>query len=128
MRKILVTEDNLMNREILKDILCDDYEVLEAENGQEALAILNEQYQDISVMLLDLHMPVMDGFALLKILHTDPLLSTVPVIVMTADENADTEERCMDLGAVEFLEKPYNRDGAGKGPQHGAHARGGQGD
>ena len=108
MRKILVTEDNLMNREILKDILCDDYEVLEAENGQEALAILNEQYQDISVMLLDLHMPVMDGFALLKILHTDPLLSTVPVIVMTADENADTEERCMDLGAVEFLEKPYN--------------------
>ena len=47
MRKILVTEDNLMNREILKDILCDDYEVLEAENGQEALAILNEQYQDI---------------------------------------------------------------------------------
>ena len=108
MRKILVVEDNEMNREILQDILCEEYEVIEAENGQQGLAVLEEQYQELSVILLDLQMPVMDGFEFMRRVQGDALLSTVPIIVMTADENTDTEERCMKLGAVEFLEKPYN--------------------
>ena len=108
MRKILVIEDNEMNREILQDILCEEYEVLEAENGAEGLKLLEQYYQELSVILLDLQMPVMNGFEFLEKIRTDALLSTVPVIVMTADENGDTESRCMELGAVEFLEKPYN--------------------
>ena len=108
MRKILVIEDNMMNREILKDILSEEYEVLEAENGAEGLDILENHHQDLSLILLDLQMPVMDGFTFLERVQGDALLSAVPVIVMTADENGDTEERCMQLGAVEFLEKPYN--------------------
>ena len=108
MRKILVVEDNEMNREMLNAILSEEYEVLEAENGAEGLALLEENYQDLSVILLDLQMPVMNGFEFLERVHGDALLSAVPVIVMTADENADSEVRCMELGAVEFLEKPYN--------------------
>ena len=108
MRKILVIEDNEMNREILKDLLEDEYEILEAENGAEGLALLERARQQISLILLDLQMPVMNGFEFLSRIHDDPLLSAVPVIVMTADEERDTEERCLKLGAVEFLEKPYN--------------------
>ena len=108
MRKILIIEDNEMNREILKDILSEEYEIIEAENGAAGLEFLQSRYQEISVILLDLHMPVMDGFEFLEKVREDSQLAGVPVIVMTADENADTEERCMQLGAVEFLEKPYN--------------------
>ena len=108
MRKILVIEDNEMNREILKDILCEEYDVLEAVNGAEGLALLEANYQELSVILLDLQMPVMNGFEFLEHVHRDALLSAVPIIVMTADENVDSESRCMALGAVEFLEKPYN--------------------
>ena len=108
MRKILIVEDNEMNREMLKDILCEEYEIFEAENGSEGLAILEKEYKNLSVILLDLQMPVMDGFEFLRQVREDSLLAAVPVIVMTADENVDSEARCMELGAVEFLEKPYN--------------------
>ena len=108
MRKILIIEDNEMNREILKDILCEEYEVIEAENGAVGIKLLEEKLQEISVILLDLQMPVMNGFEFMKQVHNDALLSAVPIIVMTADENADSESRCIELGAVEFLKKPYN--------------------
>ena len=108
MRKILIIEDNIMNREILKEILCEEYEVLEAENGEAGLAYLEKHHQELSIILLDLQMPVMDGFTFMSHVKDDPILSVVPIIVMTADDDANTEERCMELGAVEFLEKPYN--------------------
>ena len=107
-RRVLVIEDNDLNRELLKDILEDDYEVLEAANGAEGLRCLEEHCRDLSVILLDLQMPVMNGMEFLETVRRDPLLSAVPVIVMTADDSKDTEASCMSLGAVEFLEKPYN--------------------
>ena len=106
-RKVLVIEDNEMNRDILKDILEDDYEVLEAENGAVGLRCLEEHCHDLSMVLLDLQMPVMNGLEFLETVSRDPLLAAVPVIVMTADDSKDTEEKCMQFGAVEFLEKPY---------------------
>ena len=108
MRKILIIEDNMMNREILNGILSEEYDILEAENGAEGLEILKKNFKDLSVILLDLQMPVMDGFEFMDRVRQDALISSVPIIVMTADEKADTESRCMELGAVEFLEKPYN--------------------
>ena len=108
MRKILVIEDNEMNREMLREIISEEYDVLEAENGAVGLDLLEEYHRDLSVILLDLQMPVMDGFEFMTRVKQDPLLSAVPIIVMTADEKPDNEARCMDLGAVEFLEKPYN--------------------
>ena len=106
-RKVLVIEDNEMNRELLSDILEDDYEVLEAENGAAGLECLQAHCRELSVVLLDLQMPVMNGLEFLQAVSHDPLLSSVPVIVMTADTHEDTEEECTKLGAVEFLEKPY---------------------
>ena len=64
-KQILIVEDNMLNREILKEILSDVYSVLEAENGQEALDVLGAHADDIAVILLDVMMPVMDGFTFL---------------------------------------------------------------
>ena len=80
-RTILVVEDHFINREILIDILSDKYEVLEAENGEEALEILNQDKGAVSLILLDLIMPVMDGFAFLDKIKEDkaqPWNSIIP--------------------------------------------------
>ena len=109
-RSLLVIEDNELNRELLCDILSDEFEVLQAENGAAGLKLLEEHVHELSAILLDLQMPVMDGLEFLEQVRQDALLSSVPVIVMTADRGADIEGRCLRLGAVEFLEKPYNED------------------
>lgn len=108
MRKVLIIEDNEINREILQEVLENEFEVLMAENGQVGLDILKAHYQEISVILLDIMMPVMDGFTFLAKVKEDPALGAVPVVVMTAANEQKQEERCLELGAVEFLTKPYN--------------------
>ena len=109
-RSLLVIEDNDLNRELLCDIFSDAYEVLEAENGEVGLRLLEQHVHELSAILLDLQMPVMDGYEFLEHVRHDALLSSVPVIVMTADHGAEIEGRCLELGAVEFLEKPCNED------------------
>ena len=78
---ILVVEDNAINRAVLGGILSPTYTVLEAENGREALAILQEHKEDISLILLDIVMPVMDGYAFLSHIGADPAYFSIPVIV-----------------------------------------------
>jgi len=107
-RKILVVEDNELNREILSSFLEERFEVLLAENGEEGLKILREYYRELSVVLLDICMPVCDGFEFLRRRNTDKVLSTIPVIVMTGSNSKDAEIQCLDLGAVDFIPKPYN--------------------
>ncbi len=107
-RKILVVEDNELNREILSSFLEEEFEVLIAENGEEGLKILVEHYRELSVILLDICMPVCDGFEFLRRRNTDKILSTIPVIVMTGSNSQDAELQCLDLGAVDFIPKPYN--------------------
>ena len=77
-KQILVVEDNELNREILCAILKESYQVLQAENGQAALALLRRQGEEISLILLDVVMPKMDGYTLLDILRGDPVLSSIP--------------------------------------------------
>lgn len=108
MRKVLIIEDNEINREILQEVLENEFEVLMAENGQVGLDILKAYYQEISAILLDIMMPVMDGFTFLAKVKEDPVLRAVPVVVMTAANEQKQEERCLKLGTVEFLTKPYN--------------------
>ena len=84
-RKVLIVEDNEINREILKVTLEDDYDVLEAVNGEEGLNILSQYYKDISLILLDVVMPVCDGFEFLSRQKSDSLLASVPVIVTTGN-------------------------------------------
>lgn len=106
-KQILIVEDSEINREILKDILCSEYEVLEAENGQLALDILKEKYESISVVLLDVVMPVMDGYTLLNKMKQDENLSVIPVIIMTNGNTESEEITALANGATDFLPKPY---------------------
>lgn len=107
-RKVLIVEDNEINREILKVTLEDDYDVLEAVNGEEGLNILSQYYKDISLILLDVVMPVCDGFEFLSRQKSDSLLASIPVIVTTGNNSQEDELKCLSLGAVDFITKPYN--------------------
>ncbi|SEF85943.1 diguanylate cyclase (GGDEF) domain-containing protein [Eubacterium ruminantium] len=105
-RHILIVDDELINREILGNLLSEDYEVHYAENGIQALQVLRESECIFSLILLDLLMPVMDGFQLIEKLKADEKLRTIPVIVMTSE--ADAEVKSIKLGAADFITKPYD--------------------
>ena len=107
-RTVLVVEDNDMNREILSDLLEDDFDVIQAENGLVGLLKLEESGSDISMVLLDVYMPLCDGFTFLERKRESGRFDSVPVIVMTASDSVDDEIRCLKLGATDFITKPYN--------------------
>lgn len=107
-RSILVVDDNAMNRELLSEILSDEYSVIEAENGEEAYRLLEEYQNKISLVLLDLVMPVLDGYGFLDRIKKDRRLATLPIIVMTGKGADDEEVRALDRGATDFVHKPYN--------------------
>lgn len=109
-KTILIVEDDALNREILSAILADTYDTVEAENGKEALEILTAHKDEISLILLDLFMPIMDGYSFLDVVSQDKELSLVPVIVTTHDSNNITETDALRHGATDFVPKPYNRD------------------
>ena len=106
-RKVLVVDDELINRRILGNILEKEYEVLYAENGKQALDLVRNNEGLISLILLDLLMPEMDGYELLDVLRNDAGLKQIPVIVLTSER--DAEVRILQLGAVDFIPKPYDR-------------------
>ena len=105
-RRILVVDDELVNREILGNILSTVYEVEYADNGMIALDMLSLPDAAYSLVLLDLLMPVMDGFEFLKKRETDDKLKRIPVIVMTSEK--ESEVRSLELGAADFIKKPYD--------------------
>lgn len=109
-RSILVVEDNELNREMLCVMLEDKYEVLQAENGKEGLEVLHNHYRDISLIVLDVQMPVMNGYEFLKAQRNDELLREIPVLVATDSSDEAEEERCLELGASDFVVKPYKRN------------------
>lgn len=105
-RHILIVEDELINREILGNLLSSDYVVHYADNGRTALDILRTRGHIFSLILLDLIMPVMDGFEFMETLKKDDVLRTIPVIVMTSEKTA--EVRSIRMGAADFIKKPYD--------------------
>lgn len=104
---ILVVEDNMINRMMLCQILSSEYEVLEAENGREALDVLKEFGEDISLILLDIIMPVMDGYTFLSHVKADSAFSAIPVIVTTQSDGESDEVTALSHGATDFVAKPY---------------------
>lgn len=109
-RKILIVEDDDLNLEMLCSLLEDQYEVLTAKNGKIGLKLLEEHYRELSLILLDVQMPVLNGIEVLKKVKEDALLSTVPIIVLTVNDEIDIELKCLELGAVDYITKPYNAD------------------
>ena len=105
-RHILIVDDEMINREILGNILENDYTVHFAENGKKALECLEGNEQMFSLILLDLLMPVMDGFEFMEVLKKDEKLKTIPVIVMTSEK--DAEVKSIKMGAADFITKPYD--------------------
>ena len=104
-RIVLVVDDEMINREMLKEMLKDNYDILLAKDGEEALNIINENKDLISIILLDLMMPAITGKDLLRRIKANDDTCNIPVIVMTADQAAEVE--CLDLGAIDFIPKPY---------------------
>ena len=103
---MLIVDDVEINRVILAQFFKDDYEICEASNGEEALLFVEDH--PVSVILLDLVMPIMDGFELMTRLKRDDRFRDIPVIVTTARNEDDNEVRAMELGAADFISKPYN--------------------
>ena len=104
---LLVVEDNVINREILCNILEGHFNVITASNGLEGLNFLREQYRDISVVILDINMPVMNGYEFIEIVKEDTNLSKVPIVVTTVHSSINEEIRCLDMGVFDFIAKPY---------------------
>ena len=104
-KSILLVEDDFINREILSAILNETYDLIVAETGEEALEIIKEKYDTISIVLLDLKLPGISGYDVLKQLKESEAYSHIPIIVMTADKEAEVE--CLKLGAIDFIPKPY---------------------
>lgn len=105
-RLVLVVEDQDINRDVLGMILEDEYDIIYATNGKEALESMQEYIDRLSIVLLDLMMPVMDGFEVLEAVREDPGMQRIPIIVLTADKSA--ELRALKLGAADFITKPYD--------------------
>ena len=106
-KRVLVIEDNELNREILSQILSEQYQVLEAENGQVALDILKEYKSGISLIFLDVVMPVMEGYTFLDRLRADSSISFIPVVVTTQSNSEENEVNALSHGATDFVPKPY---------------------
>ena len=106
-KKVLVVEDNELNRALLSEILSSEYQVLEAENGQVALDILKQHKDSIALILLDVRMPVMDGYTFLDKVKADDELALIPVIVMTQGDSEEDEVSALAHGATDFVPKPY---------------------
>lgn len=106
-KTILVVEDNELNRAILCEILANSYNTVEAENGQIALDILKSSNYKIDLILLDVMMPIMNGYEFLDSIKKDEELSHIPVIVTTQNESEDDEIAALSHGATDFVPKPY---------------------
>lgn len=106
-RKILVVEDNQVNRMLLQKLLSQDYAVLEAPDGKTGLELLRHG-ADVDAVLLDLIMPIMDGYDFLTEKARSPELREIPVLVLSQTENKTAEERAVKLGASGFIHKPYD--------------------
>lgn len=106
--KILLADDADIGRSILRALLRKDFEVVEARNGLEAIRILETSAGHFAAVILDVMMPVMDGFRVLQFMRERELLGSVPVIMLTALSDTSAKIRCYEAGATEVIEKPYD--------------------
>lgn len=105
---ILIVDDEEIIKKSLKDVLKDEYDTLEAENGQVALDMLAKHAENIAVIVLDMVMPVMDGLTFLEHFRNHQEYNHIPVIVATSNEDEGVEQRCLEYGVWDFVMKPYN--------------------
>ena len=106
-RRILLTDDVEMNRDMLSEILQEDYIIEIAENGKQAMELIEKYNEGIAAILLDLWMPEMDGFAVLEEMKKREWLGWIPVLVISGERSLDIENKCFELGVSDFIHKPF---------------------
>lgn len=106
--KVLIVDDMELNREMLSAILEEEYPIIEAENGRKAVEILKEHQDEIAVVLLDLIMPDMDGYAVLEVMKKQNWMEKIAVLIISAESKVEAETRCFKLGVSDFIRKPFD--------------------
>ena len=105
--RVLVVDDAEVNRELLRNILEDEYVVETAQGGEEALQKLQQYAEETAAILLDLQMPGMDGFDMIAAIRQNGWLNSIPVLVISSESDVDVENRCFQLGVLDFIHKPF---------------------
>lgn len=105
---VLIVDDIEINRELLEEMLKDEYDVILAATGKETLSILDKKHEEIAVMLLDLVMPEMDGFQVIENVRTHAWGSQLPVIIISSESTEKAEKRCFDMGVADFIHRPFD--------------------
>lgn len=108
MKKILIVEDSEMNRDLLVQLLEDNYELVEAADGREGLASIASESPDL--VLLDISLPEMDGYQVTRAVRADEAIKDIPIIAVTAHAMAGDEEKAMEAGCNDYLTKPIDEE------------------
>lgn len=111
---VLVVDDSDMNRFLLSQILLDDYNVIEACDGVEAMQIIQDHFKELSIVLLDIVMPRMDGFGVLEFMNANDLIQDLPVIMISSMDEDSAIRRCYELGISDYVRRPFSADVVGK--------------
>ena len=106
--RILIVDDSEMNRDMLSDMLSDDYDIVEASNGEEALSILKEQVYDIDLVLLDIIMPAVDGFGVLDVMKRYHWIDSTPVIMISSEISQSYIRKAFELGVTDYIIRPFD--------------------
>ena len=107
-QQILLVDDSSMNRMMLSEILGADYRILEAENGAECLDMMKGYAGDIALVLLDINMPVMDGYEVLKAMNTNHSIEDIPVIMISSEDSEESIRKAYELGASDYVNRPFD--------------------
>ena len=106
--KVLIVDDVAINRQLLEEILSDEYDIETATNGKQALRILQDRHHEIHAVLLDLVMPEYDGIWLLQQIRKEPWYKNTAYIMISTETDKEAEQMCFDLGVADFIHKPYD--------------------
>ncbi|MCM1022939.1 MAG: response regulator [Prevotella sp.] len=107
-QKVLIVDDSEMNRTMLEDILEDDYDIIQAENGVQAVAVLKERHFEIALVMLDMVMPEMDGLGVLEVMNKQHWIDNIPVIMISVESSAGYIEHAYDLGVTDYIKRPFD--------------------
>lgn len=106
--RILIVDDSEMNRDMLSDMLSDDYDIVEAADGEEALSILKERVYDIDLVLLDIIMPAVDGFGVLDVMKRYHWIDNTPVIMISSETSQSYIRKAFELGVTDYILRPFD--------------------
>ena len=107
-QQLLIVDDSEINREILKEMLKDDYRILTATNGEEGISVMQEHENDIALVLLDIMMPGLNGFDVLNLMNVNHWIEDIPVIIISSENSNDYVRKAYELGASDYVSRPFD--------------------